>query len=953
MYLDPAADVRVLEFEFEFLRPAHFRWFHGSAVHAFVRALLAYPEQFPRTIRPDSVESGRVRYKSGDRYRIGFTVLPSGLEAAASLVGCARRLHELSAKWDAAMPLRDNVRLIEVRDVLSGGSVGDIADAEPIGGPRLDRWIEERSAWSEVCVRFRSPVRIQASRDGRGSYLDESNFDLDRFLSILDLSSRQLIADASGSDPHAEESLDLPAWETVDRRLLWIDAPRVNETKTFKLLGGLAGALDLNAPGGIGREWAERLVLAEIGGVGMSPNFGFGRVEFESPDVEPLPLRTSPASTFFDRAFCRANLEEARTDVVRKGGMAGVDGEDVDDWNDDPRHLDQLESDLREGRYRPNSLLGVMIPKRSGGLRAIGVPTVRDRVASRALVLALRDGVDQLLEDSSFAYRRGLSRRNAAREIDRLRREGYVYVLESDIESFFDTVNWSIVEARIEAILGNEDPCLSLIRGWLRAPVEYQHRRIERDRGLPQGSVISPLLANVLLDRFDERMEQMGFRLVRFADDFVVLCKKPEDVERARAHAEQVLSDLALRLKDEKTLATSFEAGFRYLGYLFTGSIVLESKYPDSPTIESTLESIEDWPWLPEGPAESLEEVEAKRAWQGAAPEPGPLILLPPPARVSSRGGKLFVQRREQIQSIPWSQVSDITAIGVHHFTGHAERDALRRGIPVQLCAQDGVPLGVLSPWTGTPGGTPESTWTLWLEQATAASDPGRRLPFCQRIVSARLHNIWVLLGRFDELRAASERVGVDRLAESALQAQTLDELRGLEGAGTRVLFGSLEPLLDPRFHFAQRNRRPPRDPINAMLSFGYTILHAHAASALQAVGLLPWIGLYHESGRSHAALASDLMEEFRYLVELLVLRLTRKQQVKPEDFRTAKSGAVWMNDDTRRLVVTSFEETLGREVSETREGPATTYRALIRRQAKRIADYVREDQPYEPWLAR
>jgi CRISPR-associated protein Cas1 len=180
-----------------------------------------------------------------------------------------------------------------------------------------------------------------------------------------------------------------------------------------------------------------------------------------------------------------------------------------------------------------------------------------------------------------------------------------------------------------------------------------------------------------------------------------------------------------------------------------------------------------------------------------------------------------------------------------------------------------------------------------------------------------------------------------------------LDELRGFEGAATRELFEALRELVPPLFGFQGRNRRPPLDPVNALLSFSYSLLAAHAATTLFRAGLLPWLGLYHDSRGSHPALASDIVEEFRYLVELLVLRLVRKRQVNPADFSAMPDGSVRMSAEARVLVVREFEEVLCREVTEERQGLKTTYRDLIARQAKRIVSHVVDGTPYVPWSPR
>jgi CRISP-associated protein Cas1 len=175
----------------------------------------------------------------------------------------------------------------------------------------------------------------------------------------------------------------------------------------------------------------------------------------------------------------------------------------------------------------------------------------------------------------SFGYRPRRSRESARTAIQAAYREGYRWVYESDIDDFFDTVDWERLKTRLIALYG-DDPLVALILGWMAAPVEYQGELIVRRAGLPQGASLSPLLANLMLDDFDADLEHGGFRLVRFADDFVVLCKDRAEAEAAARAAAQSLADLGLRLNPGKSQILPFAQGFRYLGYLFVDSLALD-----------------------------------------------------------------------------------------------------------------------------------------------------------------------------------------------------------------------------------------------------------------------------------------------------------------------------------------------------------------------------------------
>src|SRR5204863_2671706 len=236
---------------------------------------------------------------------------------------------------------------------------------------------------------------------------------------------------------------------------------------------------------------------------------------------------------------------------------------------------EQTAAALRSGDYSPAPLLGFVAPKGKASVRPLAVPTVRDRVVQRAACALLGPSVETLLEDCSYAYRKGLSRAGAARAIERAYEDGYRYVLDADIESFFDAVEWERMFAKLEALFPFE-PLVPLVEEWVKAPVIFEKSVIKRERGLPQGAPVSPLLANLFLDEFDEELLGRDYRLVRYGDDFVVLCRDLEAARRAREAARTALQHLGLTLHESKTAVRSLDEGLSYLGYLFCRSVVTD-----------------------------------------------------------------------------------------------------------------------------------------------------------------------------------------------------------------------------------------------------------------------------------------------------------------------------------------------------------------------------------------
>lgn len=218
--------------------------------------------------------------------------------------------------------------------------------------------------------------------------------------------------------------------------------------------------------------------------------------------------------------------------------------------------------------YVPYPLLRIEVPKRSGGVRALAVPTVRDRVLQTAVDQIVRPIFEAEFETSSYAFRKGRSVGDAIRRVAELRDLGFRFVVDADVDACFDSISHDLLLARL-ARLALAPQIRRFFEQWVRAEIWDGSRLYDLEIGIPQGSTVSPLLANLFLDTLDERLAVAGQQVVRYADDLVVLCKEPSMAESALELTEQILADLALVLDAEKTRVTSFDTGFRFLGATF------------------------------------------------------------------------------------------------------------------------------------------------------------------------------------------------------------------------------------------------------------------------------------------------------------------------------------------------------------------------------------------------
>lgn len=276
--------------------------------------------------------------------------------------------------------------------------------------------------------------------------------------------------------------------------------------------------------------------------------------------------------SLIDKVHRPHTLSMAWEKVRANKGAAGIDRVTVERFaSKKDTYLKELEEALKDGTYIPKAVKRVYIPKGQGKMRPLGIPSVSDRIAQQAVKLVIEPIFEKEFLDNSYGFRPGRKAKDALREVDRLIAEGYTFALDADLQSYFDTIPHHQLMSKIKAHI-SDGRLLTLIEQWLRQEIIEECKSWIPDQGSPQGAVLSPLLANLYLHGLDIVITQAGGKIVRYADDFVILNKNQEAAEDMLKIVQEWVTNHGLTLHPEKTHIGNClieGQGFEFLGYRF------------------------------------------------------------------------------------------------------------------------------------------------------------------------------------------------------------------------------------------------------------------------------------------------------------------------------------------------------------------------------------------------
>lgn len=671
-----------------------------------------------------------------------------------------------------------------------------------------------------------------------------------------------------------------------------------------------------------------------------------------------------------------ANLHFSWLQVLKNKGCAGSDGQTLSQFKQNlESNLSSLQKAIASSNYQPAPYKQILIPKSKDKMRELKVPSVRDRIVQQALLNVLSPIIEPTFSPCSFAYRPNLSYIQAVEKIAAWRELGYQWVLDADIVQYFDSLNRDRLLREIRKYITHPG-ILCLIKSWITNQVATKNGLVTTAKGIPQGAVISPLLANIYLDEFDRVISSnTDVQLVRYADDFIVLAKSKKRIKEAYIEVSQLLEAIDLQLHPQKTRISNFDRGFYFLGHGFIEGAIFpidkpkqkkaKKKTPNSKQKSSTFETksnidvgdrklssllLSPQSWGARGAnTPSSQTSPSKNIWQ---PEMATIYLIEPGTSIYKQYQRFVVHVPEKDRlEIPIREVEKILIFGNINLSTPVINACLKSQITVLFLSSSAQYQGHL--WTAKA-----TNFNTEVIQLNRQQDREFQFQVSKAIVFGKLINSKQLLLRFNRKRkvmAVKQAIsGITRDLEALQTADNLDTLRGYEGIGAARYFPALGNLIiNPEFNFSQRNRQPPTDPVNSLLSFGYTLLFNNVLSLILAEGISPYWGNFHYGEHKKPYLAFDLMEEFRSpIVDSLVLRIIGKSMLKKGNFEVSNSnGGVYLTNSGRRIFLKQFELQMNQKVSHPDIQSQVTYRHAIQLQVRRYRQNLFHSIPYQPFL--
>ena len=703
----------------------------------------------------------------------------------------------------------------------------------------------------EICLEFLTPVYFKPKKNKNRYFMDSFSF-------LRGLQNRfQRLFDISFPEGKYEDFQTLPYyWDYTE-----IARESHSQPGHVQYINGCFGPLYLK--GNFKKVWPWLLLASELhAGSKLSNSQGYFIIH---KDSQP----------FFDRHFPQEKiLAEICTEVIDRYDNALLELSQKNLPQFDRFQLAaSLAQELKAGSYNPSPSVAYLIKSGVRKERLVEQHSYYDLIVGLYLLRLLNPVLDKAFEPESIGFRKGKSREKSIELVQKALQDGYSWLVEADIEDFFPQINLEILEKLLEFYIPSKDRNFkNILLKVIKKGYILNGEIKQRTRGLSVGHPLSPCLANLYLDSFDEAIKELGARIIRYADDFIIFCKTRGEAELILDKIQSLIAQLDLKLKKEKTDIKNAADGFQFLGFNFTGRKGEVFLPPETRLLKK------------------------------------PLYLTEPYIFLTVNSNALVVKKKgEIVYSVPLRRISEIMIMEKSVFSSTLIAKCTKMGIPITVALNSGYFINTIRP----------DSKQFFLRSSLHAQkyfnlSEAELLDIAKDIALSKMNNYQTLFQQRYQVGFNRIFKVLKRIKERLESAGSLEEVRGLEGYAARQIYSFFNIIIDnPAFHIRKRQRRPP-DRINSLLNFGSYLLFSRLNAALRAAGLNPYLGFLHSPADNYESLVSDLVDIFRPRLERFIVRLINLKVITESDF-VENEGGFYLNKEGKHKYLSHFEAELNR----------------------------------------
>lgn len=624
--------------------------------------------------------------------------------------------------------------------------------------------------------------------------------------------------------------------------------------------------------------------------------------------------------------FSDENLEEAFESFADKHDSHGLDGVKLSElrayWETNGK---KIKESIFNGTYKVGAVEQRQIVNRKGKKRTISLMNSIDRFIFRALYQKMASEWEKQFSQYSYAYQNNKGVLTAVEQAAKYMEEGKDWSVELDIQNFFDNINHSIIISKLKA--GIEDVrVLDLLIAYLTCTLLDDHVFHQMEQGVLQGGPLSPLLANVYMNELDHYMEKQGYSFCRFGDDINIYCSTYEE-------AIVEFSDVTARMEEIEQLPlnhgkTGIFKGInrKYLGYRFEmkdGHVIVKKEQRAYKTVYRD--------WYTTGIQKMDHNYHLIN--EGILTKQDFNILF------ESENGKKYIPVETTDSLYIYSNV--IMSGNFFDFMNQV-------GLNVSFINKYGEKIGSFVPNNSRRNIKTE------LKQLRMYDLEKERLDMARRLEIASVSNIRANLRYYQRRKNATELEAAVKdmtdIITKLNEARDINHMMMLEAQARQKYYGCFNSILEGKqFYFDKRTRRPPQDPLNAMISFGNTLLYQRIANEINRTSLDIRIGIVHAAGNRPESLNLDLADLFKpILVDRTIFTLVNRKMINVNDFVEVENNGIYLNNRAKKIFISEYENKLYQKV--TFDGAERTYDYLIKNEIQKLKKYIENGENYKPY---